>query len=146
KTQRERDGSRVQSCVAKALGSLLAKIAERGFELRAVACVFTERLIVRDGLGLGVVKEFEGVDAARFAIEGGAPAAKIGFQASESLRLQLRDGFDAQLIERGFGDFADSRNAADGKRRKEIFFAACGNPNQAARLGLVAPDFCNEAS
>ena len=48
-------------------------------------------------------------------------------------------------VQRRFGDFADSGNAPHAERREKCFLAPGGNPHQAARLGLIARHFGDQA-
>src|SRR5712672_974011 len=67
-TNGERKSARGQASFAKALAGLLRKVTEHRSERDRVVRVFTERVIVRNGFGLGVDYEFVGVAAARFAV------------------------------------------------------------------------------
>ena len=78
-------------------------------------------------------------------IERSAPAAESFFQFFERNCLQLADRFDAERLQSGFGDFADAGNSAHGERREKCASLPGGNPDEAARLGLIARDFCDEA-
>ena len=143
--QRERNRSRVKRRIAQTLRRLLAQITERGFQQLAVVRIFAERLIVRKRFWLGIDEKFIGVNAARFAVERRAPLPKSFFQAFQRNSLQLRDRFDAQAFQGRFRHFPNARNAPHRQRRKKYRFASRRNPDQPARFGLIAGDFCDQA-
>ena len=58
----------------------------------------------------------------------------------------MRDGFDAERAESAFGDFADPGNFAYGERREKFCLLAGCNPDEAARLSLIAGNFCGQPS
>ena len=81
----------------------------------------------------------------RFAEKRRAPAAEDFLEALKRDLLQLSDSFNAEGLKRRFRDSADAGNSAHAKRSEKRSLAARGHPNEAARFGLVARDFCNEA-
>ena len=50
-----------------------------------------------------------------------------------------------KVFSAALGHLADAGNSSHGERRKKRGFAAGRNPDQTARLGLIAGDFCDQA-
>ena len=107
-----------KACFAEALAGFLGEVAEQCFHSGNVGSVFAEGVIVGDGFGLGVDEEFVGVASAGFAIERGAPLAKDFFEFFLGVGGELPDGFDAKGTQGAFGNLADPRNFADGRRSR----------------------------
>src|SRR5438552_1968422 len=130
---------------AQALARFLRKVAEHGMEREQIVRVFAEGVVVRDGFGLRVDDEFVRIAAAGFTIERRPPLTENLFQFFRGMFGKLCDGFNAECAEGAFGDFADTGNFADGKRREEFSFLAGCNPDEAAGFSLIARHFCGEA-
>jgi len=101
---------------------------------------------MRDGFGFRINEEFVGIAAAGFAIERGAPLAEDFLEFFLGVRGKLFHGFDAEGAKSAFGDFADTRNLADGKRGEEARFHARSDPDETAGFTLIGGDFGSEAS
>src|SRR5215470_9242966 len=113
-------------------------MAEKREKSREIIGVFAESVIVRNGFGFSVDDEFVGIAAASLAVERRAPLAEDVFEFFCGDFGELRDGFDAERAKGTFGDFTDARNFSDGKRREEFCFLARRDPDESARLGLIA--------
>jgi hypothetical protein len=59
------------------------------------------------------------VDAASELVETQAVTAESGFESCEVLCLEISYGFDVQVFEIFFGDFADAGYASDGKGQEK---------------------------
>src|SRR5882762_9314542 len=111
-----------------------------------VAGIFSEGVIMRDRFRLRVDDKFVGIAAASLAIECRSPLAKNTFQFFLWHGRDLIDGFNAEGAKRAFRDFADAGNFSHWQVREKSLFAACRDPDEAARLGLIRRNFCNEPS
>ena len=141
----ERYGASAEARIAQTFRCFLAEVAERGVKGDGVIGIHAESVIVRNGFRLGVEEKLEGVFAARFAIKRVAPLAERFLKFFERNGGQLTDGGNSPRVQRLLRNFADAGNAAHAERRKKNCFGSGGNAKQAARLGLIAGNFCDEA-
>ena len=70
-------------------------MAERRCHFVQIVRVFSKRVVVRNGFGLGIDHEFVRVASARFAVERLAPLPENPFELFLRNRSKLLDGFDA---------------------------------------------------
>ncbi len=94
-------------------------MAEHRFHFLDVPSVFSESMIVGNGLGFRVDEEFIGIATSGFAEKSGAPLAKDGFQFFLGVRGELFDGFDGESAEGTFCNFTNAGNLANRKRSQE---------------------------
>jgi len=106
---------------------------------------FSEGVIMRNRFRLGVDDKFVGIAAARFAIQRRTPLAENLFEFLLRNSGDLfRPVFDAEGAKRALRDFADAGNFSHRQLREESLFAACRDPDEAARFGLIRRNFRNE--
>jgi len=140
----EVDAAGEEVVFAEAGGDVFGLFDEDVAEVFRVADVCVEGLFVADGFGFGVGSDFAGVDAVGEVGVVVSGRAEVGGHPFGGHSAEVGDGFDADVVEGGFGFFADAPEASDGERGEDGFDVFGVDDEEAVGFVHVGGEFGEE--
>src|SRR5712671_4700972 len=95
---------------------------------------------------LNIQNKFVGIAAARFTVERRAPLSEYLLQFFLRIISKLVNVFDPHRAQRSFCHFANAGNFPRRQLRQEARLLSRWYPQQTARFGLLAGNFCHQPS